>query len=202
MRCWINRLMISHCEDGGRPLPGWVKRHMQRCPGCLGFHRSVSEMPGALAADAPACNAEQEIRLAKRVTAAVERGSGADERIRSYHESAGFRRKPGWILAAAASIAVAALLITFMMNDDPKDAAPPGEDAAAAIERLVEIPQGLFVSVDTPPAEPAAWLSAVAQPLTEEVDRLSADASMVGTFLQAFLAVEIERSRGDPDRDG
>jgi hypothetical protein len=190
--------MISHCEDGGRPLPGWVGRHMRRCTGCQGFHRSVSEMQRILAADAPACDPEQEVRLARRVAAVVERGSGADERIRSYRGSPGPLRRSGWILATAASIAAAALMIAYLMNDDAGEESPQAGDPAAAIERLVEIPKDLFVSVDT---EPAAWLSAVAQPLTEEVDRLSADASMIGSFLQTFLAVEIIRSRDEPDRN-
>jgi hypothetical protein len=92
-------------------------------------------------------------------------------------------------------------MITILMNDGVEMESPPAEDPAAAIEILARIPKDLFVSVDTPPPEPATWLSTVAQPLAEEAGRLSADAAMVGSFLQTFLAVKIIRSPGEPDRD-
>jgi hypothetical protein len=153
-----------------------------------------------LAADASVCDPDGEARLVRRVAAAVEGGRGPGAESRNCWNSGPLRRRT-WILAAAAGIAGAALMITFLMHDDAMVNPAPAEDPAVAFEKLAEITQDLFDSVDPPPAEPATWLSAVAQPLTEEAGRLSADAAMVGSFLQTFLAVEIIRSRSEPDRD-
>jgi predicted anti-sigma-YlaC factor YlaD len=52
MICSIVKYMVSRALDSGRPLPPFVKGHIERCSGCRGFVAAANTLEVRLASDA------------------------------------------------------------------------------------------------------------------------------------------------------
>jgi hypothetical protein len=173
MICFLYKLWISHKLDSDGRLSGAAARHLTQCPPCRRFYRAGLTFSGRLRADACMEGWLMETPIRQRVMSVVRR--------RAVRAAAPIRRSA----ALAACLALVALGALLFFQPGPTPPPPPG--GTSLLERVLPVTEAEALNVD------------VTQPLTDEMERLSADLRSTMKFMGNVLSVVL-KPRGAPDR--
>jgi len=129
--CRACRIAWMRAFDSGRPMPGWVRLHLEACRGCRSFGRTSERVRYALrAAPAPAPDPQSDRQLLSRFEA-----EGPPERL---PRPALSRAALSLLLPGAASfvatLALGAGLAASATSGTPPPPPAPDPAAAAALE--------------------------------------------------------------------
>lgn len=205
MRCFINKILISHALDRNRAPGRSVEGHVGRCAGCQRFYSESLSLKEGLKAAASTHGEAWDRILTDRIMERIDGEAKIDNRRSLSCGTPLWRRPRVVVLAACLALAVTAGMILFDGVDDDGSAR---DDVAASLEAVTALGQKLLGGrFDGESA--AALLGLVAEPLglvvdplTAEVDRLADDAEAMRGFVVAILPINLLHieSKGESSR--
>jgi hypothetical protein len=181
MLCALSRWMISRAEDSGKKLPGFVERHIRRCPGCGAYARDCASLTSRL-------RAERDVWLARVPDFVAPAGLiGEPSAAAPAPRRPWFALRPLPAVAAALAVVAGVLVLSRQIS---KTAAPSEEERAAAMEAIR--------SLSAAPSQLPEIAADAESPLMMERQILERSLSSAVEFLQDRLNIKIERRRQIP----
>jgi len=150
MFCSINKWMISRALDTGKPIPGSVKSHLQRCDACREFAAFCTSLKPTFAQDKDAILKSVDKALTEKIMSKIH----DDLKAKAVHEHKTLLRKmaarrPALIPSLSAALVVLGILmsILFLTNLRSQDPDPLGQ-----LSTLVKSasPEDMLARVESP----------------------------------------------------
>lgn len=173
MFCSINKWIISRSVDTGRPLPGRVKNHLQRCNSCREFAAFCTSIRPKLIQDKNIILEKADKALTKKILSGIPvditEKTGLENKTRFRKRAP---RRPVLIPSLSAALVVLGILggILFFTHPRPQDTNPLGQLSA-----LVKA------------ASPEDVLSRIESPLETEYEELKRALDSTTRFLLSSL---------------
>jgi hypothetical protein len=121
MFCSINKWMISRALDTGKPLPGRVKNHLQRCDTCREFASFCTSLKPKLMQDKNAMLERFDEALTKKILSNIPedlKAASAPEHRTSIRKMVA--RRPALIPSLSAALVVLGILISLLFLTHPR----------------------------------------------------------------------------------
>jgi len=173
MFCSINKWMISRAMDTGKPIPGRVKNHLQRCNACREFAAFCTSLKPRFMQDKDIILERADIALTEKIMSKIHEDLKAipvPEHKTSFRKMA--ERRPVLIPSLSAALLVLGILVSILFLTHPRsqDADPFGQLSA-------------FVKA----ASPEDVLSRMESPLETEYRELKQTLDSTTRFLLSSL---------------
>lgn len=168
MICFLYKRWISHKLDSDGRITGAAARHLARCPSCRRFYRACLALNGRLRADACMEGWLRETPIRQRAMSVIRRRAPRTV----------FRTSRAAALAACLAFALAGALL-FLEPAPSHDTTPEGYASLKLLDRVLPDTDGEALNME------------VTEPLTAEMERLSADLDSTMKFMGSLLSAAL-----------